>query len=166
MVDPAHTADLTELQYYSGDEPKPATNPNYVRLYGHHLCPFVEKARLALAARNVQYQKCEMDLNNKAPWHVALNNGFVPLLEFPDGTIIYESKIVMEYVEEAYPDQGYSTLPRDPVERAQLRLASLLIDQVQGAYYAIYMKRRNFSDEDAKNLQVKLQMIEDLLTKH
>ena len=50
------------------------------------------------------------------------------MLEFPDGTIIHESKIIMEYAEEAFPDQGYSTLPKDPVERAQIRIASLIID--------------------------------------
>ncbi|CDW81451.1 glutathione s-transferase [Stylonychia lemnae] len=157
------TNDLTEIFVTSGDQPKPATNPNYLRLYGHHLCPFVEKARLALAARNVVYQNCEIDLSNKTEWHVAINGGFVPVLEFPDGTIIHESKVIMEYAEEAYPDQGYSTLPDDPVEKAQLRLASLIIDQVQAAYYPMYMKKFGFDDNDLKNLKEKLQKVEDLL---
>ena len=72
-----------------------------------------------------------MDLSNKTQWHLAINGGFVPVLELPDGTILHESKIIMEYIEEAYPGQGYSTLPTDPVERAQLRLACNIIDQVQ-----------------------------------
>jgi len=32
---------------------KPETNKNFPRLYGHTLCPYVEKLRMALAARNV-----------------------------------------------------------------------------------------------------------------
>lgn len=84
--------------------PKPAVNPKYLRLYGHNLCPFVEKARLALAARNVQYQDCEMDLGKKTQWHKDINGGLAPILEFPDGTIVLESKIIMEYAEEAFPD--------------------------------------------------------------
>ena len=42
----------------SPDQPKPERNPYYPRLYGHHICPFVEKARIALAAHNVEYQDC------------------------------------------------------------------------------------------------------------
>lgn len=37
------------------DTPKPELNKNYMRLYGHHLCPFVEKARMALAVKGVDY---------------------------------------------------------------------------------------------------------------
>ena len=51
----ATTQDLTPLFVTEADQEKPATNNNYVRLYGHHLCPFVEKARMALAARAVPY---------------------------------------------------------------------------------------------------------------
>lgn len=34
---------------------KPETNKSLPRLYGHTLCPYVEKTRMALAARNVKY---------------------------------------------------------------------------------------------------------------
>jgi glutathione S-transferase len=36
--------------------------------------------------------------------------------------MINESKVIMEFADEAYPDQGYSLLPKDPVERAKMRL--------------------------------------------
>jgi glutathione S-transferase len=98
--------------------PRPALNPAYPRLYGHHNCPFVEKVRLAFAARNHVYQSCEVDLGEKTQWHLDLNGGKVPIYELPDGTLIFESKILMEYAEEAFPDQGYSLLPKSPVERA------------------------------------------------
>ena len=113
------TQDLTPI-YLTTDypDPKPETNKNFLRLYGHHLCPFVEKARLALAARGVPYQNAEIDLNVKRSWHTAANGGVVPLIETTNGDIIIESKVIMDYVDEAYPDQGYSTLPKDPVHRA------------------------------------------------
>ena len=41
------------LNYFCSKEP---LNKKYLRLYGHHLCPFVEKARLALCAKGVQWQ--------------------------------------------------------------------------------------------------------------
>ena len=99
----SNTQDLTTLYITSSDQEKPATNKNYVRLYGHHLCPFVEKARLALSAKAIPYQNVEVDLSKKTPWHAAINGGLVPVIELPDGTIIHESKVVMEFVEEAYP---------------------------------------------------------------
>ena len=45
------TQDLSTLYLTADITEKPETNKNHLRLYGHHLCPFVEKARLALAAR-------------------------------------------------------------------------------------------------------------------
>ena len=85
------------------DTAKPEVNKEHPRLYGHLLCPFVEKVRIALAARNVVYQNCEIDLGKKTPWHLAINGGLVPIFELPDGTLINESKILMEFAEDAYP---------------------------------------------------------------
>lgn len=91
--------------------PKPTVNTTNPRLYGHTLCPFVEKVRMAFAARNVVYQKADVDLGKKTPWHLAINGGLVPVYELQDGTILTESKVLMEFAEEAYPSQGYSMLP-------------------------------------------------------
>ena len=98
-----NTQDQTTLYLTADIQEKPVTNKNFLRLYGHHLCPFVEKARLALAAKGIQYQNAEIDISVKRPWHVAANGGVVPLIETTDGEIIIESKVIMEYAEEAYP---------------------------------------------------------------
>lgn len=58
---------------------------------------------MALAAKAVKYQNVEVDLSKKTPWHLAINGGLVPILELPDGTILHESKVLMDYAEEAYP---------------------------------------------------------------
>lgn len=47
-----------------------------------------------------------------------INGGLVPILELPDGTILLDSKILMDFANDAYPNQGYSTLPTDPIKRA------------------------------------------------
>ena len=80
-------------------------NPKYLRMYGHHLCPYTEKARLSLGAKGVPYQKVEIDLepSNKTKWHLDINGGQAPILELTDGTILIESKVIMEYAEDAYP---------------------------------------------------------------
>ena len=110
---------------------------------------------MALAAKNIKYQRCEVDLGKKTQWHIDINGGLVPITELPNGAIITESKVQMDFVEDAYPGQGYSLLPEDPVKRAHMRVAINLVDNVNGAWYPIYMKKAN-EEADFKNLQEKL----------
>ena len=145
---------LEKIQITEADQPKPDVNQEFPRLYGHLLCPFVEKVRLALAARGVTYQHCEVDLGKKTSWHLALNGGLVPIWETPDGTILTESKVLMDYVEDAYPTQGYSLLPSDPVLRAQMRLAIPIMEAVGAAWFPIVMKRR-YEEPDFVKLREK-----------
>ena len=114
----------------SADTEKPAPNKKYLRLYHHHLCQSSEKARLALAAKAIPYESYELDLTKKTKWHIAINEGKVPVLELLDGTIINDSKIIMEFLEEAYPDSGAKTLPTDAADRALLRLAIPPIEEL------------------------------------
>mmetsp|Transcript_31420 Transcript_31420/g.30768 ORF Transcript_31420/g.30768 Transcript_31420/m.30768 type:complete len:88 (+) Transcript_31420:51-314(+) len=79
--------------------PRIPHNKNHIRLYGHHLCPFVERARMVLAAKNLQYQGVEVNLERRAKWHYLLNGGFVPIMEIPSGLTILESRIIMDYLE-------------------------------------------------------------------
>ena len=52
---------------------------------------------MAMSAKDIQFQKCSVDLTTKAQWHLDTNGGFVPLLETPDGNIIYESAVIMDF---------------------------------------------------------------------
>jgi hypothetical protein len=42
------TQGLETLDVMNENTPKPEINQNHVRLYGHPLCPFAEKPRIAL----------------------------------------------------------------------------------------------------------------------
>jgi glutathione S-transferase len=93
------------LEITSTDQTKPETNNNFIRLYSHHLCAYSEKARLTLGAKGVPYHRVDVDLKptNKTKWHIDTNGGTLPMLELTDGTIIFESRVIMEYLEDAYP---------------------------------------------------------------
>ena len=54
---------------------KPETNKSFLRLYSHNMCPFAERARLALAAKQIPFQEVFVDLSDKAQWHVDFNKG-------------------------------------------------------------------------------------------
>merc|ERR1712032_1606868 len=86
---------------------KPLTNKHYHRLYSHNLCPFSARCRYTLAAKGIKFQECNVDLNDKKPWHVALDgSGQAPILEFTDGYTISDSGIMQQYANEAGQGQG------------------------------------------------------------
>ena len=88
--------DLERIFILSASDPRPARNLTYLRLYHHHNCPFCEKVRLALAAKNIIYQNVEVDMTNKPQWLIDLG-GTVPILELLDGRVFTDSKQIMDY---------------------------------------------------------------------
>ena len=64
-----------------------------------------------------------MNLRDKPEWLFDLNpSGLVPILEYK-GHVIYESSVINQYLEEAYPGtESEALLPADPFERAEIRL--------------------------------------------
>lgn len=89
-------------------------------LYHVWLHPFSRKVRLALAEK-----KLEFDLQIEKIWErrtafLAMNPaGDVPVLIEEDGTILSNSQVICEYLEEVYPD--VNLLGRDPIHRAETR---------------------------------------------
>lgn len=51
-----------------------------------------------------------------------LNGGLIPVLEFPDGTMIYESRIIMELAEDLNKDKGLQLYSKDPIETAKIKI--------------------------------------------
>ena len=98
-------AQIAVLDKY--DSVMPDLNKNYIRLYGNYMCPFVEKARLVLHAKNIPYQNCQVSLERRSKWHYELNGGFVPFLELPNGKIILESNIIMDFVDKITGDEDW-----------------------------------------------------------
>ena len=43
-----------------------------------------------------------MDLNNKAKWHTDFNGGFIPMLESPDGTLVNETEVLLQFAYDYY----------------------------------------------------------------
>lgn len=63
-----------------------------------------------------------MNPYNKPRSLLTLNpRGLVPTLQY-DGKPLYESAVICEFLEDAFPDHGPRLLPRDPYERARTRL--------------------------------------------
>jgi glutathione S-transferase len=88
-------------------------------LVSHHLCPYVQRAAIALGEKGVAFERLYIDLGNKPGWfRSASPRGKVPLLMLGDGTVLFESSVICEFLEDTRPNPLH---PSDPVERARHR---------------------------------------------
>jgi len=92
-------------------------------LISHKLCPYVQRAVIALTEKGVPFERIDIDLANKPDWFLKISPlGKVPvLLVRTDGgeVALFESNVICEYIEET---QGGTKLhPQDALERAQHR---------------------------------------------
>lgn len=93
-------------------------------LVSHHLCPYVQRAAIALAEKGVGFERIFIDLDAKPEWFTKISPlGKVPLLIVRDGaggeTAIFESAVILEYLEET--ETARPLHPRDPLARARHR---------------------------------------------
>jgi glutathione S-transferase len=87
-------------------------------LISHDLCPYVQRAVIALSEKAVPFDRVYIDLADKPDWFLAISPlGKVPLLRVDDG-VIFESAVILEYLEETQPNPLH---PADPLARAQHR---------------------------------------------
>jgi len=55
-----------------------------------------------------------VNVGDKAQWHLDFNNGLVPILETPDGTMVNESAVISSFASEyAQPTDGVKLLPSE-----------------------------------------------------
>lgn len=91
-------------------------------LVSHHLCPYVQRAAIALAEKGVAFERIDVDLSGKPDWFKAISPlGKVPLLRVRDGDaqeVIFESAVILEFLEETEANPLH---PADPLSRARHR---------------------------------------------
>jgi glutathione S-transferase len=89
--------------------------------------PFAWRVWLALEEKGVRYEHILLSFQAgdlKKPEYLAISpHGKVPALVDDDGTALYESQAILEYLEERYPEKPL--LPRDPAGRAAVRIEEI-----------------------------------------
>src|SRR6187455_3352764 len=87
-------------------------------LISHKLCPYVQRAVIALAEKGVPFERIDVDLASKPDWFLKISPlGKTPVLLAGD-TAIFESAVILEYLEET---QLRPLHPKDPLARAEHR---------------------------------------------
>ena len=93
-----------------------------LELYNFQQSTCSQKVRFLLAEKGLEWVDKRLDSRRGEqlkPDYLAINpNGLVPSLVH-DGAIILDSSVIMEYLDEIFPDT--SMVPADPVSRAHMR---------------------------------------------
>ncbi len=130
-------------------------------LISHHLCPYVQRAVIALTEKQVPFERIDIDLANKPDWFLAISPlGKTPVLKV-GGHALFESAVILEYLEETQP---YPLHPADPLARAEHRswieFGSSVLADIAGLYSA---PDAEVFEAKAKALTVKFGQIEQRL---
>ena len=96
-------------------------------LYTNKLCPSCHRVRVVLSEKGISADMVEVDPNHPQEDLYELNPyGTVPMLVDRD-LVLYESSVILEYLEERFPHPPL--MPVYPVSRARSRLMMLRIDR-------------------------------------
>ena len=132
----------------------------HLKLVSHHLCPYVQRAVIALTEKGVPFTRENIDLANRPDWFKAISpTGKVPLLIVDGRHVLFESAAICDYLDETVEPRLH---PEDPVERAQHRawIASGTLNDIWGLYTA---RDANAFDDKLLALTARFRRIEEAL---
>ncbi len=125
-----------------------------IKLYDFASSPNCQRVIVVLEEKKLPYEKIPIDLKKmeqKKPDFLKLNPyGKVPVI-IDGATVLYESLIINEYLEEKYPETPL--LPKDPGKRAKARiLLDYGMNHLDGPYQKI--RKEMMKDEKERDQQL------------
>ncbi|QIK39068.1 stringent starvation protein A [Caldichromatium japonicum] len=125
-------------------------------LYSDPACPYCHRIRIVLAEKGIVVDIVDVDARD-LPDEVMDFNPYGTVPTFVDRDLhLYESRIIMEYLDERFPHPPL--LPVDPVSRAQARLLMYRVDR---DWYSLMGRLLNEEAEDAD--QARKELAESLI---
>lgn len=86
-----------------------------LELVSFKICPFVQRSVIVLLEKNIPFDIKYINLKDPPDWFLKLSPlGKVPILKVDD-TVLYESAVIVEYLDEVHPP---SLHPADPLHKA------------------------------------------------
>jgi glutathione S-transferase len=132
-------------------------------LISHVLCPYVQRAVIALTEKRVAFERIDVDLTNKPQWFTAISPlGKTPVLKVNE-TAVFESAVILEYLEDTQPLPLH---PSDPLHRAEHRswieFGSAVLNDIAGFYGAVdetvFMQKARALTDKFKRLEARLEL--------
>lgn len=120
-----------------------------LRLISATPSPYARKVRIALAEKGIPF-----DLQTEVPWDSTTTTPqFNPLEKLPvlildDGSAVYESRFILEYLEAKYP--AAPMLPDDTDGRLAARQVEVLCDGVCDAFVLLFFERHRAAEHQSQ----------------
>lgn len=131
-------------------------------LVSHELCPYVQRAAIALTEKSVPFTRRNIDLANKPAWFLEVSPlGKTPVL-LVGRHAIFESSVILEYLEETQPHPLHPASPLERAEhRAWMEFGSAILNDIAGFYNA---PSAETFERKRENLSAKLSRLDDRLS--
>ncbi len=101
-----------------------------VIVYDHPLSPYGQKVKIALAEKGVEFATRMPEAigsgHSDGEFAQASPRGEVPALICEDGTCIFDSSVILEFIEDNWPEPAL--LPLQPADRARVRMLEDVLD--------------------------------------
>lgn len=115
----------------------PPIVPGKIRLYSMRFCPYAQRIHLVLDTKKIPYDVVYVNLTQKPEWLLEKSHsGKVPCIELEGGETLYESLIIAEYLDEAYPQN--KLYPTNPLAKAKDKLLIEKFNEVINNMYKLY----------------------------
>jgi glutathione S-transferase len=120
-----------------------------LKLIASPTSPYVRKVRIALAEKKIEYQMVEAspwDAGN--PVHAWSPLGKVPVLVLDDGTHLFDSRVIVEYIDTVSPVSRL--IPEPNRQRIEVKRWEALADGICDAMIAVVLESRRPAKQQNK----------------
>ena len=121
-----------------------------MKLIGSLTSPYVRKVRIVLTEKHINY-----DFDVDIPWdagsHVSDSNplGKVPVLILDDGTTLFDSRVIAEYLDDFNSSSVSSLIPKSSWDRIMVKRWESLADGITDAAAAIFLERKRTDSQQS-----------------
>jgi glutathione S-transferase len=120
-----------------------------LKLIASPTSPYVRKVRIALAEKKIEYQMVESTPYEPGnPVHAWSPLGKVPVLVLDDGTNLFDSRVIVEYIDTVSPVSRL--IPEPNRQRIEVKRWEALADGICDAALAIVLESRRQVKQQSK----------------
>lgn len=135
-----------------------------LRFYSMRFCPYAQRVHLVLNAKHIPHHTININLSDKPEWFLQMvPGGKVPALQLVTDNnqpFITESLIIMEYLDEKYPE--HPLFPRDPTYKAIDKMWIERFAHVSSIFFQIVLDPRD-AERNLTEVAEALDLYEDEL---
>ncbi|KAJ7772070.1 glutathione-S-transferase [Mycena maculata] len=122
--------------------------PQELIFHAGWFCPYVQRTWISLEEKGVPYQYKEVNPYKKEKHFLDINpKGLVPAVEF-QGKALYESLVLCEFLDDAYPGYKPSILPGNAYTKAYARI---WVDYVGKAFVPAFMRLMQAQEREKRD---------------